>query len=273
MKIMFLGDVHGNEHWLRACVSRAAFNECELIIQLGDFGYWEHTKAGIYYLDQVQGMCRKYKIPMIFIDGNHENHEMLIEYMNKPFEYQLEGCNFSELKQIREGLGWIPRGSIFTINSTTFMGFGGAHSVDKASRKMGYSWWPGEMISIHDVETAINRFDTHKGQVDIMVTHETFDGAPMDKLLPPGINPNQIPECLAGRWRVRDVVDHVKPRLLLHGHYHTRVRYEQELKDGHIVTTLALSNDKSRMMDFDEYFSDMAFVLDTNELETENLRP
>jgi Icc-related predicted phosphoesterase len=273
MKIMFLGDIHGSEHWLRACVKRAVLDhDCELIIQLGDFGYWEHTKEGAYYLDQIEGMCRKYKIPIIFIDGNHENHEMLVDYMDKPFEYKLEGCDFSELKQIREGLGWIPRGSIFTVDEITFMGFGGSHSVDKARRKMGYSWWPGEMISIYDVETAINKFDAHEGQIDIMLTHDTFDGAPMHKLLPPGINPNIIPECAACRWRVRDVVDHVQPRFLLHGHYHTRVRYEQELKNGHIVTALALACD-SYMRNFDKHFSQMAFVLDTNELETENLRP
>jgi len=281
MKILCLGDLHGDEHGLRESFRRAQNLECDLIIQLGDFGYWEHTPHGKYYLDQIQGMIRKFGMPLIFIDGNHENHVMLMEYMDSPFQTTIPDCDLSELKQIREGLGWIPRGAIFTLENTSFMGMGGSYSVDRRSRKLGVTYWEQEMVSIADIKIGIARYEDFDAKIDFLLTHDTYWGAPMDLLLPSGINPDRIPECAAVRHRLRDLVDCVQPDYTIHGHYHTRATYDVELGSGHVVHSLGLAASTlsiadirrgSHTKDYDYRFSQLAQFIDTQE-ETGHLRP
>ena len=46
MRALLVGDTHANTRWLEQTVTRAAIaQDAELIIQLGDFGFWPGNPA------------------------------------------------------------------------------------------------------------------------------------------------------------------------------------------------------------------------------------
>lgn len=215
MRILLLGDVHGNESWFnRACIE-AVKQGCDLILQLGDFGYWEHHASGVRYLSSVEKSLAKYQLTCYWIDGNHENHTLLRE------KYVNEGNRTSEgFYRIRENLYYIPRGARWTWDGVSFLGLGGAYSVDKVKnsfygfrgRKEGSSWWPEEVITEAEAELA-----KQGGKVDVMVSHDCPWGVEI-----PGIIKDDFPESADNRKTLSDVVRAVRPNMLFCGHYHVR---------------------------------------------------
>jgi len=52
-KIMIAGDWHGDTMHARKTVRRADAMGARKIMQVGDFGYWEHEADGFNYLDAL----------------------------------------------------------------------------------------------------------------------------------------------------------------------------------------------------------------------------
>jgi hypothetical protein len=76
--VQLLGDLHGDTTAALAAIRRAQRDGCGAIVQLGDFGYWENTPAGERYLDVVDAALEAAGLPLYWLDGNHENHELLV---------------------------------------------------------------------------------------------------------------------------------------------------------------------------------------------------
>lgn len=231
MKLMFLGDVHGSGDWLDLACEIARENDVDWVVQVGDFGYWEHRQNGREFLDSASKSAEKYDLQIVFVDGNHENHTMLrLNYG--------PGGNLHELTpdgfwKVRDRVYYAPRGHRWTWEGVTFLALGGAYSVDKEWRiaemrkKAKYTqnvgkyalWWPEELITDEEVETAIAG-----GLVDIMVCHDA--PASVTNAIPPNgtwdRNKDAFPDSLMNRHRLQRVVNETKPFLLVHGHYHYR---------------------------------------------------
>jgi hypothetical protein len=224
-RVMFLGDTHGNLPWLRHAFVEAARRGCQVIVQCGDFGYWEHTTKGRVFLDRASDLTREHNIPLVWIDGNHENHSVLrANYAPgcKRHEPTVEG-----FWTIRPGVSYAPRGHVWTWELVTFLALGGAYSIDEQWRTEGESWWPEETITEGEVIRAIGDGTT----VEVMVCHDAPAGCP-------GTIPGDgtwdrkkdaWPESLANRERVKAVMNVRRPKLLVHGHYHHR---NSEMFDG-----------------------------------------
>lgn len=208
MNFLFLGDTHGNIWQIEYAFDRAEEAGCSYIIQLGDFGYWEHRQEGQAFLDAVSHLTEEYEIPFYFIDGNHENFDWLYEY---PIE--------DGFRRIRNGLYHIPRSATWEWDGVKFLALGGSHSIDKRYRVPGKSWWPQEMPT--DVEVAEAK---KVGKVDVMLTHDVPEGADLSGLLGADWKAkSESPvECAEARRKVREVFDTAKPYWLFHGHYHRR---------------------------------------------------
>ena len=74
---MVVGDVHGNTVFMRSAIERASVRGINTILQVGDFGYWPHTKSGEKFLKDLERFAAERNVTVWWIDGNHENHEWL----------------------------------------------------------------------------------------------------------------------------------------------------------------------------------------------------
>lgn len=236
MKVLFLGDTHGNIRWLNAIYETAAGNGIDRIFVVGDFGYWEHEEEGIAFLDVLQELAVESGIDLYWLDGNHENHRLLRE---KYTERNEEG-----FIPIRENIFYAPRGQRWTWDGVRFLALGGAASIDKAYRTEGISWWPEEELTQAEIDPIL----ANDEPVDIMLTHDKplFADPKWGRPVFEFLLPNQE--------KIQQVMDVVKPTLLIHGHLHYRYN-DCMVRDGYVTNVVALAHDG-------EYFPDTHMVID-----------
>lgn len=220
MKILFLGDTHGNTAWVKRVFEHYADQNIDRIVQLGDFGIWPGA-AGVKFREKVSKYAEKYGIPVYFIDGNHEDFDKLWGKLtqNSTLHNGDDILNSAGFLEILPGLFYIPRGTVWEWDGIRFAGVGGAVSIDREYR-LSYEratgqkiWWEQEQLTDYD-QSVIELFD---GTVDVLVSHDTY------------INPvsdtswyKNDPESTAHRLKMLDVVSHLQPRVNIHGHYHYR---------------------------------------------------
>jgi len=206
--------------------------DIDLIIQLGDLGFWEHSRNGHWFLTKINNASLDTGIPFYWIDGNHENHTLLRKKYGRnifdhPDKQFLNGEFYhSELWYIRRNVFYMPRGSIHSLCGYNFMAFGGSYSVDKASRLEGSSWWPEEMPTIQELDKAIENYDNFNGEIDILLSHDTAYEADMYKLLSYSAHTRIIPNAESVRKTISNLVYKTRPSFLFHGHYHVNCNYD-----------------------------------------------
>ena len=204
-RVLFAGDIHGDIDHAQWVIETAHKSDCTHIIACGDFGYWVHLPRGRKFVNNVARMAEQHNIHVLWVDGNHENHDILHELKEE------HGDN-EPIDTPNKWVRWIPRGCRFKIGDTTFMGYGGAYSVDWKQREEGMSWWRGELINPYHVDLLT---DQH---VDILVTHE----APLGKEIS---YKDDIPVSVSQRALVSEIVDKVQPDVVVCGHHHTRATW------------------------------------------------
>lgn len=141
----------------------------DYVIVTGDFGLiWNNSSAEKYYLDYL----RKKPFTTLFVDGNHENFNLLNSY-------PVENWNGGNVHQINDSIIHLMRGQVFTIDSTKFFTFGGAESIDKNRRAVNLSWWPEELPNAKEYDEGLENLEKHNWTVDYIITHccskRTFD--------------------------------------------------------------------------------------------------
>lgn len=211
MKILFLGDTHGDISAWHDAIFTAKENEIGTIVQLGDFGYWEHTEKGYEFIQTVSMSLRLSNINGYFIDGNHENHTML--------RHNYTETNDEGFVIVRQNLLYIPRGHRWVWDGVKFLGLGGAYSIDKNSRREGSSWWPEEMITTGEAYRAVEG-----GYVDVMLSHDAPAYVPLNRIIPGFFKDDQ--NTYQNRKLLQQVVEHTHPKRLFHGHYHHRYDFD-----------------------------------------------
>src|SRR5690606_4699529 len=106
----------------------------------------------------------------------------------------------------------------------TFASVGGASSIDRRWRAENISWWRDEEISYGIVDT-LKRLEINRA--DVLITHESSN-TPVDPIqarLDDKFVQSQWPlDSLEASERQREyvseVVDHLKPSVHTHGHWH-----------------------------------------------------
>ncbi len=101
---------------------------------------------------------------VLFVDGNHENHDALDMY-------PVEEWNGGKIHRIYKNTLHLMRGQVYTIAGKSFFTLGGAESTDKGWRTEGLSWWAREMPSVEEYEEAVTNLERHGGKVDYILTH------------------------------------------------------------------------------------------------------
>jgi Icc-related predicted phosphoesterase len=213
-KVMILGDTHGNGHFLDQVIDLAMERECEYIYQLGDFGYWPHELDGVEFLDTLSAALVEVGIKLIFVDGNHENHEMLRKESKK---VKMFGTEFFE---IRPNLYWTGRTNTWVHEEVRFAALGGAASIDEDDRVEGVSWWAEEITTKEDVQELVDKIGGR--YVDIMLTHD----APTAVEEAYGKRLMFHEKSKNNRYLINDALTVIEPARLFHGHYHYKMHYK-----------------------------------------------
>lgn len=204
--IAFAGDWHMNGPYAAKAIEYARERGANVVVHLGDFGYTFERR----YMLLVAAALRWAGIPLLFVDGNHEDFDQLHRYP----------VNTHGLRSLGyQGIWHLPRGTRWQWGDTRFLALGGAHSVDRQAREEGVSWWPQERITPFQATIVVNR-----GPADVLIAHDCPSGVPI-----PGLDTTgrqfplaEITRSDQHRALLRTVVDAVRPRAIWHGHYHQR---------------------------------------------------
>lgn len=167
-RIFITGDTHGSYDMTK--LSRRHFQEGKTLIKndyviiCGDFGcVWggELEKSDKWW----QNWLDEQPWTTLWIDGNHENHDLLQTY-------PVEQWHGGRIHKINNSIYHLMRGEVFTINDKTIFTFGGGYSTDRAYRKEGVSWWKGELPTHEEVNYALQSLEKYNNHVDIILTHD-----------------------------------------------------------------------------------------------------
>lgn len=159
--------VTGNTHadFRRLSKSTAkSFTKDDILFVCGDFGFiWDGSDKEKKILSKLSRL----KYTIAFVDGTHENFDLLNEY---PVEEFYGG----KVHRIAPNIVHLIRGEVFDINGCKFFAFGGGESdpEDKAIRKKSNSWWEQELPDDDDIKNADTNLDKVSYEVDYIITHE-----------------------------------------------------------------------------------------------------
>ena len=138
----------------------------DYLIICGDVGLtWyyktdKRIKEDLYW----QKWFNSKKFTTLFIDGNHENFDIL---------NNLEQVNMfgGKVGKVSDSIYHLKRGEIYTIEDKKFFCFGGAESIDKSKRIEKYDWWKEELPTQEELNYALANLKKHKNKVDYIISH------------------------------------------------------------------------------------------------------
>ena len=185
------GDIHGDPRRFNTeCFpEQKEMTKDDFVIILGDFGLvWSGSKEEKYWLDWLNDK----PFTTLFIDGNHENFNML-------YTFPVVDFHGGKAHKIRDNIYHLMRGYVFDICDKKFFAFGGASSHDiqdgildpddfvdmddfrdtyrrwqkygKMFRVRGVSWWDQEMPSDEEIERGRHSLKAVNNEVDFVISH------------------------------------------------------------------------------------------------------
>jgi len=163
--IFITGDTHG-EIDIRKFNSRK-FSEqknltkSDFMIIAGDFGLlWDSSNESKYWLNWLS----EKNFTTLFIDGNHENFEILNSY-------PVTKWNGGNVHKIGDSVIHLMRGQVFNIDDYKFFTFGGAKSSDIEFREEGVTWWKEEMPTQEEYNEGVRNLEINNWTVDFIISH------------------------------------------------------------------------------------------------------
>lgn len=170
MATFVTGDLHGSidigkltpERWPEG----QALHRCDYLLIVGDFGLiWSESPP---YEDRwFLGWLDSQPWTTLFIDGNHENHDMLDSFEETTWHggqvHMVPGC---------DNIIHLMRGQVFDMaQDGTWFCMGGGWTRDASLRVPG-NWWPREIPSEEECGEARLNLDRVDWSVDYVITHE-----------------------------------------------------------------------------------------------------
>lgn len=135
----------------------------DFLIICGDFGaVWNNSPEDKYW----QKWLDEKPFTTLFVDGNHENFNLLNEY-------EVEEFHGGKIHRIMPNVCHLMRGQVFNFNGTKVFTMGGAESSDIECRKENISWWKQELPNDDEYNEAIRNLEKCDWKVDLVITHCT----------------------------------------------------------------------------------------------------
>lgn len=168
MSIFITGDIHriaecgasrfSSRNWPRG----RNLTRDDVVIVAGDFGFvWNGSNTDKYWLDWFESKSWT----TCFVDGNHENHQMLLELPEREW-------HGGRVHEVRPHVLHLMRGEVFDIAGARVLAMGGAASNDIEFRREGVNWWPQELPGDKEMAHCRAVLDRAGWSVDYVVTHE-----------------------------------------------------------------------------------------------------
>jgi hypothetical protein len=217
MRILFVGDLHGNTEAGVNAVNQAIVQEAEVIVQVGDFGYWPAFDHSQRFIEALERELVDNDVLLFFADGNHEDHRFLPQGDN--------------LNLVAENIWHVPRGLDVELDDTRLLFFGGARSVDRYYREAGVTWFEEEMPTEEQFDRAM--LTAQRNKIDIVVSHD----CPVETGLrgvPWTLEPDIIADNRIMRGYLREILLTYRPRHWFCGHWHAR----RTIKHVHLDETI-----------------------------------
>jgi hypothetical protein len=134
----------------------------DTLIVCGDFGFiWD---GGEKEQKNIQKLSKK-KYQILFVDGTHENFDMLDKY-------PITEWNGGQVQQISKNLYHLMRGQVYTIEGKKIFTFGGGESAEKQMYMEAGKWWEREMPSLDEMHEGVNNLRDVDMKVDYIITHK-----------------------------------------------------------------------------------------------------
>lgn len=163
-RVFVTGDTHGTHDFMKMRTfghrKELELTKDDYVIIAGDCGIvWsEHD------LTRMIKLYDNLPFTTLFVDGNHENFDMLDKYPT-------EMWNGGKVHKISKSIIHLMRGQVFEIKGKKILAFGGAESTDKEYRTEGKSWWHQETPTQADYDEAYKNLELHDFTVDYIITH------------------------------------------------------------------------------------------------------
>ena len=155
------GDTHGDISFFKDPKLKKLTDE-DILIVCGDFGcLWDRSDKEKKALQTLE----KKKYTICFVDGAHENFDILNSYK----DYRFKGGN---AHKIAPNIFQLLRGEIYTFDKKTFFCMGGGESDDREMRTEGETWWKEEMPSAEELMNGARNLKDNDFKVDYVITHE-----------------------------------------------------------------------------------------------------
>ncbi|MEI6579375.1 MAG: metallophosphoesterase [Eubacteriales bacterium] len=159
--VYITGDTHGDYSRFRQPKLKK-LNKGDTIIVCGDFGFiWEDTKAE----QKIIKKLGKKKYNVCFIDGTHENFDLL-------YKYRISEWNGGKVHRINGNLYHLMRGQMFKIDGLKIFTMGGGESPDIDLRFENSNWSRLEIPNKDELLQGAQCLEDAGCKADIIVTHE-----------------------------------------------------------------------------------------------------
>ena len=159
--VYITGDIHGDMGRFLSSATKSLKKGDTLII-CGDFGFiWNDSKQEQKILNQLG----KKKYNICFLDGTHENFELLNTY-------EVSEWNGGKVQHITGGVYHLMRGQIYDIEGLKIFTMGGGESPDIDMRYDNEAWSRDEIPTQVELLEGANNIEKLGCKVDIIVTHE-----------------------------------------------------------------------------------------------------
>ncbi len=161
--IFVTGDTHGLQDFRKLHIfagENQFLTKKDFVIIAGDCG-------AVWSNETLVGNLRYYKelpFTVLFIDGNHENFDLLNSFPE-------EIWNGGRVHKIRPDLIHLMRGQVFEIEGKTIFTFGGATSIDREYLVAGRSWWKSELPTVEEFDEGMANLKRYGNKIDYIITH------------------------------------------------------------------------------------------------------
>ena len=134
----------------------------DTLIVCGDFGFlWNGSKDEINVLKKLS----KKKYNICFVDGTHENFDMLNSIKIKKW-------NGGKVHHIASNIFHLMRGQVFEIEGTKIFTMGGGESPDIDIRFEMNTWSDLEIPTREELVEGVENLQKYGGKIDLIITHE-----------------------------------------------------------------------------------------------------
>ena len=221
-KFFVTGDTHGDLSRIYDWVERFDMNKDNVhIIIAGDAGIcWRKDRMDMIAIIKKQ---EQYNFHLWFIDGNHENFDIL---------KSLPVMNSSGIANLCDNLHYVTRGTKLTIMTEngikTILFCGGADSVDKILRTPNFTWWTDEQITENDIKKCLEKGKSFNYVITHCCPYSIFKKYTPWLVTLSGLDQNKVDHT--SELMLDKLINNIEFDEYFFGHYHVDKRLDDKYR-------------------------------------------